>query len=349
MKARLIVALAAVAAVAGWVLLGARSSGPAETQAAAATMSPALRLAPRSGPRTRQGNMDVTFLVTSDTHFGYQVPADPSGAPARGLDDARGIERTHLRGIAAMNGIADKPWPQAIGGTVGKPLGVLVSGDLTEDGKPQEWARFEAYFGLTGNDGMLRHPVFEGIGNHDKHYGWYVKDQVKRRHGAQIYSWDWQDLHLVCLGEAPDHDDLAWLAGDLAASGKELGVVLYFHFPLKGPFSSGHWFGRGNYREALARTLAGYPVLGIFHGHFHGSGSYRWEGYDIYNVGSAKHGYHSFAAVHVRDDRMTVASYNYDRDGFWWWHDKPIFGAAGTERRWTQPGAGLVSGDGWPH
>jgi cytolysin (calcineurin-like family phosphatase) len=345
MKRRLLPAALLLAALAVWLLVGARVDGPAETLAA---MTPRSVVEPRLGPRTRQGDMDVTFLVTSDTHFGYQVPPDPPDAPPRALQDARGIEHTHLRAIAAMNAIEGKPFPEAIGGEVGGPLGVLVTGDLTEDGKPREWARFEAYFGLSGRDGMLRHPVFEGIGNHDKHYGWYVKDQVKRRHGAQIYSWDWHDLHLVCLGEAPDHDDLAWLADDLEASGHELGVVLYFHFPLKGPYSSRHWFGEGDYRQALAKTIAGYPVLGIFHGHFHGSGHYTWEGHDVYNVGSAKHSYHSFAVVHVTDERMAVASYNYDREDFWWWHQKPIFGAAGKSRRWQQPGAGLVGPNGWP-
>ena len=32
--------------------------------------------------------------------------------------------------------------------------------------------------------------------------------------------------------------------------------------------------------------------------------------------------------------RFTVASYNYDRQAFWWWHDKPIFGATGPSRQW---------------
>src|SRR5690606_27255438 len=120
--------------------------------------------------RARAGGMHVNFLVTADTHFGYQVPPDPDGV-TRSLEDARGIERVHRVAIAAMNEIEGKPYPPALGGVVGKPLGLLVAGDLTEDGKPREWARFEGYLGLDGSDGMLRYPVFEGIGNHDKHYG----------------------------------------------------------------------------------------------------------------------------------------------------------------------------------
>jgi cytolysin (calcineurin-like family phosphatase) len=296
-------------------------------------------------PRTRRGGMDVTFLVTADTHFGHGVAAEPE---KRSLDDVQGIEQAHIDGIEAMNSIADKPFPSEIGGKPGRPLGVLVAGDLTDDGKPREWARFEQFFGLTGSDGLLRYPVFEGIGNHDKHYGFYVKEQIARRHGDNRYSWDWHDLHLVCLGEAPDDEDLAWLERDLDAVGAEIGIVIYFHFPLEGPFSQGHWFGDRDYRDKFRKSIDGRNVLGVFHGHFHGTGPYQWRGLDVFNVGSAKHGRYSFAVVRVRDDRMTVASYNYRQKRWWWWHDKPIFGADGRARVWRAPGQGLVGPTGWP-
>jgi cytolysin (calcineurin-like family phosphatase) len=265
--------------------------------------------------------MDLTFIVTSDTHFG-----------------AGNIAASHVRAIEAMNGIAGRPFPSGIDGRAGTPLGVLVSGDLTEDGRPEEWEAFVRHYGTDGRDGMLRYPVYESWGNHDKHYGWYVKKQVEARHGAVRYSWDWHDVHMVCLGEAPDHDDLAWLADDLAATGDDVGVVLYFHFPLAGPFSRDHWFGEGDYKAALKRTIANHRVLGIFHGHFHASGIYRWEGHDIYNVGSPKHGFDDFAVVRVRDDRMTVAAYNYSKGRWWWWHDKPIFDGVGPSQRHVEPG-----------
>jgi hypothetical protein len=282
--------------------------------------------------------MDVTFLVTADTHLGYwwarvPVPDAPAGI---------GIEDVNARAIAAMNSIAGTPYPPRLGGAVGEPRGVLIAGDLTEAGWPNEWARFEAMYGLTGKEGLLRYPVFEGAGNHDKHAGTFVEEQIKRRHGGARYAWDWDDIHLVCLGEAPNDDDLAWLQGDLERAGPDVGIVIYLHFPLAGAYSKGHWFGDGDYHDKLARTLAPYRVLGIFTGHFHASGLYRWRGHDAYLVGSAKHSWHSFAVVRVTDDRMTVASYNYDRRGFWWWHEKPVFGAPGRESRWLAPDASLV-------
>jgi hypothetical protein len=282
--------------------------------------------------------MDVTFLVTADTHLGFwweRIPAP--GAPS-GL----GIEEVNEIAIRAMNTIAGTPYPRGIGGVVGEPRGVLIAGDLTEAGWPNEWGRFEAMYGLTGRDGLLRYPVYEGAGNHDRHAGTFVEEQIKKRHGDKHYSWDWDDIHLVCLGEAPNDDDLAWLRGDLAAAGKDRGVVLYFHIPLAGAYSKGNWFGDGDYHEKLFNILAGYRVLGIFNGHFHATGMYRWRGYDAYLVGSAKHSWHSFVVVRVTDERMTVASYNYDRRSFWWWHDKPVFGAKGRQAQWFSEGAALV-------
>jgi hypothetical protein len=286
-------------------------------------------------PRARPRGLDVTFLVTTDTHVGY-LDDVIGGTPGQSVDEARELE------IEAMNGIAGLPLPVALGGHVGEPRGVLISGDLTEQGFPHEWARFESIFGLTGREGKLRYPVYEGGGNHDKWQGSHVARQIERRHGGSRYSWDWGALHLVCLGEAPDHGDLAWLRGDLDAVGAGRGIILYLHFPLAGANATGHWFGDGDYRDRLADVLAGREVLGIFSGHSHTSGRYHWRGYDAYLEGSVKHAWHSFAVVHVTSERMTVASFNYDRREFWWWHDKPIFGAPGEARQWFAGDRALV-------
>jgi 3',5'-cyclic AMP phosphodiesterase CpdA len=83
--------------------------------------------------------MDVTFVVTGDTHFG--VP---------------GIAARHRDIIADMNALPGRPFPTGMGGTVGEPRGVLIAGDLTDDSRPEEWAEFVAHYGLRGNDGLLR-------------------------------------------------------------------------------------------------------------------------------------------------------------------------------------------------
>jgi hypothetical protein len=311
------------------------SSQPFATQSVAPSPPPvaSMAAAPPREPRPRKGGMDLTFLVTADTHVGFwekiPIPGVPGGVA---------LDEVHRIAIDAMNGIAGKPFPGAIGGSVGAPRGLLIAGDLTEMGAPHEWARFEAIFGLTGREGWVHYPVYEGAGNHDVgdevRGDTFVEKQIIKRHGNTRYSWDWDDVHLVCLGVAPDALDLAWLRQDLASVGKEVGVVVYFHYPLEGPFSRENWFYEGGFHEQLHQALEGYRVLGIFTGHYHATGIYRFREYDAYLVGSAKHSWHSFAVVHVTDTRWTVASYNYDQHAFWWWQDKPIFGARGREARW---------------
>jgi hypothetical protein len=258
--------------------------------------------------RKRKGGTDVTFLVVSDTHFGFN-----------------GIEGAHERLVPKLNGIAGRPYPRSVGGTVAPPRGLLVTGDLTEWGKVEEWERFVRTYGLTGTEGKLRLPVFEVIGNHDKVHGPWVEQQVAARHGGnRFYSWDWDDVHFAALGEAPDEEGLAFLARDLAPLARDISVVVYFHLALQGPWSTGNWFAEGTFKERLAKLLDGRAVAGIFHGHHHATDHYGWNGIDVFKPGAVKDGAHTFAVVHITDDRMTVASYDWDSDRWADVYDKSL-------------------------
>jgi hypothetical protein len=304
------------------------------------------QLLPPDRRAERKGGLDVTFIVASDTHFGFGASEGKlMGSVRDPILEPEGTERINLAAIRTMNALPGRPWPKELGGVIGKPRGVLVSGDLTESGAPWQWRAFVAYYGLNGADGLLDYPVFEAHGNHDKSHGWYVLDRVRERHGALHYAFDWDDLHVVCLGEAPDDDDLDWLERDLGEVGSDRPVVVYFHFPLRGPFSD-NWFGRGEYRSHLAAVLRGHNVLGLFHGHYHASGRYRWQGHDVYNVGASKHRRHSFAVVHVDDARFRVASYQYVLERWEWWHEKTINGGTAAEHSGANaPDGGFLLAD----
>lgn len=276
--------------------------------------------APASKKRLR-GDLDATFLVASDTHIGFLAPDAPGRDP---LVEPVGIERVNLAMIDAMNGIADKPYPRALGGQVKAPRAVLISGDLTEDGGQEEWRLWTRLFGLNGKEGALEVPVFEGAGNHDRNKNWYVREQVKKRHGGRFYSFDLGDLRLICLGEAPDDQGLRFLAQDLSKIEPDVPVVIYLHYPLLGAYSNDQWFGRGNFRERLAEQLRGHRIVGIFHGHYHATGAYRWHGFDVYNVGSPKYVHQSFAVVEVTGSTMKVAEYDYSLKKWIWWHVKSL-------------------------
>lgn len=294
--------------VAGLLTMGAAASaacgrcGGAGSSASgggtdASASAPSADAAPARVVRPRKRGSDVTFLVVSDTHFGFG-----------------GIEAAHGVLIPKLNHIAGREYPPMTGGAVALPRGLLVTGDLTEWGKPEEWEPFAATYGLTGKEGKLGLPVFEVVGNHDKVTAHYVEEHVAARHGGRFYSWDWDDLHLVALGEAPDDEGLAFLSRDLDGIARDTPIVLYFHLALAGPWSTDNWFADGNYKSRLAQLCDRRNIVAIFHGHHHATDHYTWHGIDVFKPGAVKDGAHTFAVVHVTDDRMTVGSFDWDRD-----------------------------------
>jgi len=293
-----IFALAALAALAACGRCGGpsaasdRDASPSAGNARAGAPSPPLR--------TRKGGSDVTFLVVSDPHFGFG-----------------GMPEAHEVLVPKLNGIKGRPFPASLGGVVAPPRGLLVTGDLTEWGKVEEWEPFVRTYGLDGGaDGKLAMPVFEVVGNHDKVTAHWVEQQVAARHGGPFYSWDWDDLHVVALGEAPDEEGLAFLARDLERLARDVPVILYFHLALAGPWSTNNWFADGTFKDRLAQIVERWNVIGIFHGHHHATDHYTWHAVDVFKPGAVKDGAHTFAVVHVTDERMSVASFDWDRSAW---------------------------------
>jgi hypothetical protein len=234
--------------------------------------------------RTRTGRCDVTFLVLSDTHVGFE-----------------GIAVPQQRVVRAMTDITGQPFAPPHGSPVAKPRGLVVTGDLTEEGLPDQWRRFLDVYD------HLPFPLYEMVGNHDNMHDWRVWDETTTRHGGRWYSWDWDDLHLVALAEAPDDGALAWLEKDLAQYEDDVPIVVFFHRALMGPWSTANWFNDGTYPERLAAILEKRKVLGIFHGHHHARGHYVWHGIDVYKPGAVKHDGHTFTVVHAAAGLFTVA------------------------------------------
>lgn len=131
--------------------------------------------------------------------------------------------------IERMNSLPGTAWPEKLGGgPIGKPRGVLVLGDLVDDGDKVgeteiEWQAFEKHFGLDGTDGLLKYPVFEGFGNHDGPPKKFVKQRrsvqaeierrnlVRREKGlishispnGLHYAWDWNGIRFIQANSYP--------------------------------------------------------------------------------------------------------------------------------------------------
>lgn len=234
----------------------------------------------------------ITFLVASDSHFG-----------------ARGMSELNRSMAEQMNALPGTEYPAEIGGRVDTPRGVLFTGDTTDNGLPEEFAEFEQVYGRTGRDGLLKFPVFEAIGNHDVNATSPIKPRVVQRQGGIHYSFDWDDLHLVCLDMYPDARTLGFLTRDLARVGRQRPVILFFHYSLEGPYSDS-WAPEE--KAAFGRAIEGYNVLAIFHGHEHRLGHYSWQGRPVFRPGAPRHRSHHFLAVRVDSGQMAVAAWDFD-------------------------------------
>jgi hypothetical protein len=237
-----------------------------------------------------------TFFVASDSHFG-----------ARNMSELNRVLVQH------MNALPGTPYPPEIGGVVATPKGVLFLGDTTDNGHLEEFAEFEAVYGRTGTDGLLRFPVFEAIGNHDVNSTSPIKERVKARHGGINYAFEWGGVQFLCLDMYPDSATRAWMKSTLARQPLDRPVIPFFHYSLDGPYSD---FWEEADKEAFARDLEGRNVPAIFHGHEHRMGHYLWRGHPVFRPGAPRHSSHAFLAVRVGPKSMAVAAWDFD-NGRW--------------------------------
>lgn len=190
-------------------------------------------------PLTAEPGTDVAFLFISDVHAcrinsGLSPNCEQEGKTDQNL----------LRHIRALNALPHGIWPAEIGGRptglvsaglkIGVPRGVVVGGDMTDDGGGQtilpsegtQLLQFAQRYQQGVGDDRLHFPVFAGLGNHDLdqdgptgHVDWYrreLRDYVEVNHRAGVffkppvpadsydvdsdsYAWSWGELRLVQL------------------------------------------------------------------------------------------------------------------------------------------------------
>ncbi len=199
----------------------------------------ALAVAPRSigQDAAAAGPLDATFVFTNDVHACRMGDGLSPNCAAEGKTDA-----ALLRHIAGVNAVPAHVWPREIDGTstglasagapIAAPLGVVVGGDMTDDGGGQlaipgegsQLVQFSQRYRQGSGPGRVRFPVYCGLGNHDLdqdgppgRVDWYrreLRDYVEQNHrrsasyvppvpvpnydpASDNYSWDWGRLHLV--------------------------------------------------------------------------------------------------------------------------------------------------------
>jgi len=240
---------------------------------------------------------DVTFFSYSDIHYGARTSRD----------DATPITRSPY--VEVINHLPGTAYPAAVGGVVGTPRGVIMQGDLINDGAladryPKQWADYIADFGVNG-EGRCTFPVFEGVGNHDVNPNLFVFEQVKARNQVRKelgyidhispngyhYAWDWDGVRFINVnlfpgdvweGEADSygraHDPMysrAFLIEDLEKFVGDSGrpVVIMQHYR---PVDENWWTFSA--ADKYYRAIQDYNVIAIMVGHQGGGVNNTWRG-----------------------------------------------------------------------
>ncbi|MCX6866808.1 MAG: metallophosphoesterase, partial [Verrucomicrobia bacterium] len=240
---------------------------------------------------------DVTFFAISDIHYGA-VSGPKDGKP-----------KVTCPEIDTINSLPGTPYPAPFKGTVAVPRGIVMQGDLINDGAvaekyPTQWANYIADFGVNG-EGRCKFPVFEAIGNHDVNENLFVFNKIKERNLTRLqlkyignispngyhYSWDWDGVHFVNVnlfpgniwhGEAdaygPGHNPLLardFLVDDLRKNVGNSGrpVVIVQHFR---PVDENWWTFSA--ADKYYKVLQDYNVILILCGHQGGGVNNLWRG-----------------------------------------------------------------------
>jgi len=192
-----------------------------------------------------------TFLQISDSHMGFDKPANPN---AKGtLEEAI----THVKALPA------------------RPAFMIHTGDISHLSKPAE---FDDADKIIGDARLDVHYV---PGEHDildEEQGKLYRDRYGRgSRGAGWYSFDADGVHFVGLVNVVDlkagglgnlgAEQLAWLKDDLAGRAASQPVVVFAHIPLWTVYPNWGW-GTQDSEQALA-LLQRFGSVTVLNGHIH--------------------------------------------------------------------------------
>jgi 3',5'-cyclic AMP phosphodiesterase CpdA len=192
-----------------------------------------------------------TFLQISDSHMGFDKPANPH---------AKGTLEEAIAHVKAAPG---------------NPAFMIHTGDISHLSKPSEFddadqiisqARLDVHY-VPGEHDML-----------DEEQGKLYRDRYGRgAHGAGWYSFDANGVHFVGLVNVVDlkagglgqlgANQLAWLKDDLAGRSASQPVVVFAHIPLWTVYPDWGW-GTQDSEQALG-LMKRFGSVTVLNGHIH--------------------------------------------------------------------------------
>ncbi len=203
-----------------------------------------------------EGALLCRFATVNDVHFGEEecgrIDDDPAGPIQRAAPgEAPYPETMNVAAAAEITAI--------------DPVAVIVKGDLSVDGQPDEWAAFERCYRDAFTDRL--HVV---RGNHDAYQGQhqYAGDQWIELPGATVALVD-TVIPTVTTGSLST-EQLDWLETRAAASDRPV-IVMGHHQQWTGGKRSDDYFGmHPDASDALSAVIARQPrIVAYTAGHTH--------------------------------------------------------------------------------
>ena len=200
-------------------------------------------------PHTDQGKGDFTFVQISDSHIGFNKPANP---------DVTGTLQ------AAIDKINTLPHT---------PDFVIHTGDLTHMSKAAEFDTLDQVL-----KSAKAKEIFYVPGEHDTSIDdgkLYLERHGKGTQGSGWYSFDHKGVHFVGLVNVLalegmgklGADQLQWLANDLKSRSSSTPVVIFAHIPLWAVYPEWGW-GTADSEQAMA-YLKRFGSVTVLNGHIH--------------------------------------------------------------------------------
>lgn len=202
---------------------------------------------------TREGTSDLTFVQVSDSHIGFDKPAN---------HDVIGTFQT---AVDRINALPDRP------------AFILHTGDLTQLAQSDQFDHVDQ---ILKDAHTQTGQVFYVPGEHDVvgDGGKLYRDRYgKGTKGDGWYSFDIEGIHFIGLVNVLDigtgglgslgEDQLAWLSDDLRAVRNETPVVVFAHIPLWAVYPTWGW-GTADGARALS-MLRRFGSVTVLNGHIH--------------------------------------------------------------------------------
>jgi 3',5'-cyclic AMP phosphodiesterase CpdA len=200
-------------------------------------------------PSTGHGTGDLTFVQISDSHIGFNKPANP---------DVTGTLQVAIDRINALNA---------------QPEFILHTGDLTHSARPAEFDILAQSL-----QGSKQKQIFYVPGEHDISVDdgkAYLERFGKGTQGKGWYSFDQKGVHFIGLVNSAvlegmgklGPEQLAWLQSDLKSRSRSTPIVIFAHIPLWTVYPEWGW---GTEDSAQALTyLQPFGSVTILNGHIH--------------------------------------------------------------------------------